>query len=93
MLYPPQCGGHLNLWYRSYSEAVLGRRECHGYLLGYRRQFFVVQDGFIEALGLDSHSREWHVIGFDWAQPADVRARTRLYGELVRQLTPEHARH
>lgn len=34
MLYPPRCGGHLNLWYRSHAEAVVGRQECHGYLLG-----------------------------------------------------------
>lgn len=92
MLYPARCGGHLNLWYRSHTEAEAGRRACRGYLLGYRRQCFVVQAGFIEALGLDPTSPEWHAMGFDWVRPADLDARTRLYGELVRQLPAEGGR-
>lgn len=92
MLYPTRCGGHLNLWYRHHTDAVRGRQACDGYLLGFRRQFFVVQGGFIEALGLDPNDREWRALGFDWVQPTDARARTRLYGELVRQLAPEGGR-
>lgn len=92
ILYPSRCGGHLNFWYRDYREATVGQRQCHGYLLGYRRQCFVVQGGFIEALGLDPHRPEWRAIGFDWVRPVDVQARTRLYGELLRQLPAEGAR-
>lgn len=42
LLYPQPCGGHLNLWYRRYDEAVCGRDATAGYLLAYRRDFMVV---------------------------------------------------
>jgi hypothetical protein len=89
VLYPDRCGGHLNLWYRRYDDAVTGRQVCAGYLLAYRRDFVVVQGSFIEVLGLEPTAPEWSQMGFDWVRPLDVRARTRLYGTLLSQLPSE----
>jgi hypothetical protein len=86
LLYPVRCSGHLNLWYRRYDDAVVGRRESAGYLLAYRRDFLVVDSWFIETLGLDPDANEWLRIGFDWVHPTETEARTRLYGALVAQL-------
>ena len=91
MLYPRQCHGTLNLWYRNYEDAIVGRREARGYLLAYRRDFVVVDRMFIESLGLDPDAPEWTQIGFDWARPADIRARTHLYGLLIAQRPRESA--
>jgi hypothetical protein len=87
LLYPKRCGGLLNLWYRQYDDAVVGRRESGGYLLAFRRDFMVVRSSFIEALGLDPEASEWRALGFDWVRPLDMRARTRLYGELIARET------
>ena len=89
LLYPRGCGGHLNLWYSRYDEAVAGRRASGGFLLAYRRDFLVVERSFIETLGLDPDHADWLRLGFDWVRPIDMRARTRLYGELVQRMPHE----
>jgi hypothetical protein len=82
-LYPREAGGHLNAWYRDHGEASARRSEAGGFLLAYRRDFFIVEGPFIEALGLDPFAPEWERMGYDWAQPKDTAARTQLYGELI----------
>ena len=89
LLYPRRCCGHLNLWYRRYRDAVVGRRASGGYLLAYRRDFFVADRSFIVGLGLDPDGAEWQQLGFDWARPNDMGARRRLYGALLVQLPRE----
>jgi hypothetical protein len=89
VLYPKRCGGHLNLWYRSYDDAAIGRRASGGYLLAYRRHYMVVHSLFIETLGLDPDASDWQRLGHDWVRPLDVGARTRLYGELIANLPRE----
>lgn len=89
LLYPKRCCGYLNLWYSRYDDAAIGRRASGGYLLAYRRQFMVVHASFIETLGLDPDASEWQRLGFDWVRPLDVRARTRLYGQVIAQMTRE----
>ena len=89
VLYPKRCGGHLNLWYRSYDEAAIGRHASGGYLLAYRRHYMVVHSLFIETLGLDPDASDWQRLGRDWVRPLDVGARTRLYGELIAKMPRE----
>jgi hypothetical protein len=88
-LYPKRCGGHLNLWYRSYDDAATGWRASGGYLLAYRRHYMVVDALFIEMLGLDPNAPDWQRLGRNWVRPLDVSARTRLYGELIANMPRE----
>lgn len=84
MLCPPRNGGgHLNLWYARYEEAAAARESCQGYLLAYRRQFFVVDRYYIEDMGLDPDDADWAELGFDWVRPRSLAARARLYDKLV----------
>lgn len=82
MLYPTRCGA-LNHWYANYQEARDLRAELNGYLLAYKRHFFIVDHFFIELLGLDPKDPDWEAIGRDWVKPRDLVARRRLYGKLV----------
>jgi hypothetical protein len=88
LLYDRESGGLLNVWFASYDEArehlVAMRRDGHArYLLAYRRQFFVVESHFIEALGMDPSDADWERLDFDWARPRDALARRRLYGQRI----------
>ncbi|MBC7171580.1 MAG: hypothetical protein H5U40_04100, partial [Polyangiaceae bacterium] len=68
----------------SYEEASTIRAEHGGYLLAYKRHFFIVDSYFIETLGLDPADPDWERIGRDWARPLAPEARTRLYERLIR---------
>jgi hypothetical protein len=87
-LYPKRCSGFLNHWFASYEEARAQRAERGGYLLAYKRHFFVVEGHFIETLGLDPQDPDWAAIGWDWARPRDANARGRLYGKLLSRKDP-----
>ncbi len=71
-------GAYWNVWSASYEEARDIRREHGGYLLGYRRQFLIVEPPYIEHLGLDPEDPDWSRIGRDWIAPADREAWRRL---------------
>jgi hypothetical protein len=60
-------------------------------LLGYKRQYVVVDQYFIESLGLDPADPDWDALGFDWVRPKNVAARSRLYSKLVSRLPREAA--
>lgn len=83
LLYHEACGGHLNHWFASYEDARAQRVRQSGYLLGYQRQFFVVDRYYIETLGLDPDDRDWEALGWDWIRPRQADARARLYGKLL----------
>lgn len=82
MLYPARCGA-LNHWYAQYEEACDLRREINGYLLAYKRHFFIADGYFVDNLGLDPADPDWDSIGRDWVKPRDPVARRRLYGKLI----------
>ena len=79
-------GGFLNAWFATYEEARASRAVSGGYLIGYKRQFIVVERGYIEALGLDPDDADWEAIGFDMVAPRDTEARQRLYAKRLRAL-------
>lgn len=82
MLYPARSGA-FNHWYANYEEARDLRAQINGYLLAYKRHFFIVDQYFIESLGLDPADPDWDAMGRDWVKPRDPGARRRLYGKLV----------
>lgn len=87
LLYPKGAHVHWNIWSASYDEAQAIREQHGGYLLAYRRHFFITDRYFIETLGLDPDDRDWELIGRDWVRPRRTDARERLYGKLIRRRT------
>ncbi|WP_437280355.1 hypothetical protein WME90_07280 [Sorangium sp. So ce375] len=78
-------GGVLHHWFATYDEArahVEALPEAsRGYLLAYNLHFFIADRAFIASLGLDPDDPDWQAIGWDWARPADLAARSRLYAK------------
>src|ERR1700692_199464 len=62
LLYPSACA-HINLWFARYDEAAEVRAAKQRYLLGYKRQFLVVDRYFIKSLGLDPDDEDWQESG------------------------------
>jgi hypothetical protein len=91
LLCPERCVVHLNLWYKTYSEAAEMQKQRGSYLLAYRKQYLVVDRYYIESLGLDPDDPDWKALGYDWVRPRDVGARTNLYAKLVAALPRESA--
>lgn len=88
LLYPDRAV-HINIWFRSYEEAAAVREERQGFLLAYKRQYFVADRYLIESLGLDPDDADWREIGFNWVRPGSPAARTRLYAKLIARLPRE----
>jgi len=94
LLCPHKCACHLNLWYKAHEEAAAIREKRGGWLLAYRRQFLVVDRGYIETLGLNPQDSAWTARRFDWTQrdapqPECIAARAGLYASLLAQLPRE----
>ena len=87
LLYPKGAEVHCNIWSASYDEARAIREQHGGYLLAYRRHFFIADRHFIDTLGLDPGDPDWQLIGRDWVKPTQADARERLYGKLIRRRT------
>ena len=68
----------LNRWFTTYEEARASLDAEGGYLLPYRRQFFVTTREGIRELGLDPDDPDWARIGWDWVRPLDAMAWERL---------------
>ena len=83
LLYPAGAEVHWNIWSASYEQAAAVRESNGGYLLAYRRHFFVTDRHFIATLGLDPDDPDWERIGRDWVKPARPDARERLYRKLI----------
>lgn len=83
LLYPRGCGAFTNQWFADYETARRTRELTGGYLLAYRRQFFVVTRAYVESMGLDPDDPSWAAMGFDWVRPQQATARARLYAQLV----------
>ena len=76
--YQPDLDVFLNQWFANYAEARAARESAGGFLLPYRRHFYVCQPEVIRALGLYPDDEDWARIGWDCAQPADEQAYQRL---------------
>lgn len=68
-MYTTGCGVYLNVWFNNYEEASAYRNENGGYLLRYRKDYFVAEQTVIAVLGLDHLEQEWAAIGYDWVKP------------------------
>ncbi|MDD9965333.1 MAG: hypothetical protein OXR73_03845 [Myxococcales bacterium] len=84
LLVPSRCCVHWNIWSADYDEARRIRSEHGGYLLAYRNQFLIVDEHYLETLGLGADDPDWAAIGRDWVKPLNPLARARLYARLLR---------
>ena len=71
-------GGFLNKWFVSYPSAKMEQRTSGGFLLPYKKQFFVCEESYIKALGMDPNDPDWHAIERDWVKPGSQKAFHRL---------------
>lgn len=76
--YPRTLDVFLNRWFTNYEDARASLESEGGYLLPYKRQFFVCEAGAIRAMGLEPDDTDWERINRDCAQPADEQAYQRL---------------
>jgi hypothetical protein len=68
----------LNRWFSKYDEARASLLSDGGFLMPYRKHFYVCDAEVIRAMGLDPEDEDWERIGHDCARPADREAYARL---------------
>jgi len=88
LLCPKRMMVHQNIWLAHYAEAVQVRDDHGGYLLGYKKQYFVADGDFLLDLGLDPEAEDWESMGRNWIEPGDLNARARLYARLFAERLP-----
>ncbi|MEK6279818.1 MAG: hypothetical protein AABN95_05640 [Acidobacteriota bacterium] len=76
--YQPNLDVFLNRWFATYEDARKSREKDGGYLLPFRRQYFVCESEVIRTMGLEPADPDWEKIGWDVARPLDVEASERL---------------
>lgn len=72
-------GGFLNQWFKNYEDAKTYLQANGGFLLPYQKQFLVCDSDYITHLGFDAEDKDWQLIRYDWAKPANQKAWQRLY--------------
>jgi hypothetical protein len=82
--YQPNLDVYLNRWFSNYADARESREREGGFLLPFKRHFFVCETGLIRAIGLDPDDPDWEKIGWDCAKPLDKQAYERLHQKRVR---------
>ncbi len=88
ILCPQRMMAHQNIWLADYQEARAIHADHGGYLLGYRRQFFIADGDYLQDLGLDPEREEWARMERNWIEPSDLNARARLYARLFAERLP-----
>ncbi|MCB9914156.1 MAG: hypothetical protein H6828_03275 [Planctomycetes bacterium] len=83
LLYPGRGAAYWNVWSAHLDEARRIRAEHGGYLLPWRRQFVIVEDHFVEHIGLDPRDAGWATLGRDWLCAGGDEVRARFYAALV----------
>lgn len=72
-------GGYLNLWFANYSEAKSHLESTGGFLLPYKKQFFICDAHYMKQIGFDPDDPNWKKINYDWAVPTNQAAWQRIY--------------
>lgn len=75
---PTGTSAHWKTWYGSYEEGLRHLQESQGYLLPYRKHFFVCDADYLEVLGVERNDPDLLKVGRNWVEPADAEAWTRL---------------
>ena len=83
-------GGYLNSWFTNYIEAKSHLKTAGGFLLPYKKQFFICNANYINQIGFESDDPDWKHIGYDWVVPEDKNAWQRLYKKWSKSLGSSH---
>ena len=75
----------LNQWFSTYDEDKSYQQAKGGYLFPWGRTFFVTGSLHITSIGLNPNNQDWKKIGYDWYQPEDMAAFSRLESKLPKQ--------
>lgn len=83
-------GGFLNKWFAHYDEAKQQLTLAGGFLLPYKKQFFICEANYIKQLGFDPRDPDWKLIGYDWVNPDNREAWQRLYKKWMKIQGGDH---
>jgi hypothetical protein len=86
--YPKGYTTYWNIWFAKYSQAKKVLSEGKGFLLPFKNQYFIVEEHFVDSIGLPHTLPEWGMIGNDWIHPKNVKAWLKL-NELYEQAVKE----
>ena len=78
LMYTERLTLYLNRWFADYDEAKESLLRDGGYLLPYRKDFFITEAEGIRELGLDPLDPDCALLGCDFARPRDEAAHARL---------------
>jgi hypothetical protein len=81
---PPGGSAFGKNWFASYAEARAFREANGGFLLPYRKQFFVCGEEYVNFLGIPAGDPDLARVGPNWAEPADLAAWKRLLRRIER---------
>ena len=65
-------------WYSHYDEGTAHILANGGYLMPYQKQYFVCEESYLAALGLDRSDPDIEKVGHDWTSPLDNAAYDRI---------------
>ena len=65
-------------WYSHYDEGKSHILANGGYLMPYQKQYFVCENSYLVALGLDPNDPDIEKVGYDWSSPLDSAAYNRI---------------
>ena len=77
-------GGFLNQWFANYPDAKSYQQINGGFLLPFKKQFFICDADYIKNLGFNAEDNDWQLIGYDWVNPANKAAWQRLYSKWIK---------
>ena len=77
-------GGFLNQWFVIYAEAKSYQKIHGGFILPYKKQFFICEAAYINNLGLNPDDPQWKLIGYDWVNPDNKPAWQKLYKQWMK---------
>lgn len=72
--YPKGLTTYWNIWFAKYSQAKKVLQEGGGFLLPFKNQYFIVEEHFVDSIGIPHTLPEWKAIGNDWVHPKHVKA-------------------
>lgn len=85
---PPRWSSQWKTWYASYDEALIHLKSVDGFLLPYRKQYFICDIHYIEALGISPSDPDLITIGRDWTKPIDLVAWNRVIDKIKKGQAP-----